>query len=175
MKTKEDFIEMCQMVGLEEPIEVPSDKVIEAIIGYEDATNNLVFNYFKVKDLDDKFLEDHEYFKVQRVVQMDSIEDLEEFIEANDFISSRYLSEEETISAIIGYDVDSNALVYDYDKLCEQFGEHFKKYSEEKKSDEEWYQEGAEWVDYNTIRSLPYKVEGYVNPIIIHNTDFLCQ
>ena len=47
-------------------------------------------------------------------------------------------------------------VVYDYDKMIEELME-----------DEEWsYEEAAEWIDYNTIRALPYAGENA--PIIMY-------
>ena len=59
-------------------------------------------------------------------------------------------------NAIIGVTTDGR-VVYDYDKMVEELIE-----------DEEWsYEEAVEWIDYNTIRSLPYA--GPSGPIIMYS------
>ena len=57
--------------------------------------------------------------------------------------------------SIVGVTTDGR-VVYDYDKMIEELME-----------DEEWsYEEAAEWIDYNTIRALPYAGENA--PIIMY-------
>lgn len=57
--------------------------------------------------------------------------------------------------AIIGVTTDGRA-VYDFDKMVEELMQ-----------DEEWsYEDAVEWIDYNTIRSLPYA--GLKAPIIMY-------
>lgn len=57
--------------------------------------------------------------------------------------------------SIVGVTTDGR-VVYDYDKMIEELMQ-----------DEEWsYEDAAEWIDYNTIRSLPYA--GYNAPIIMY-------
>ena len=58
--------------------------------------------------------------------------------------------------SIVGVTTDGR-VVYDYDKMVEELME-----------DEEWsYEEAAEWIDYNTIRSIPYA--GPNGPIIMYS------
>lgn len=57
--------------------------------------------------------------------------------------------------SIVGVTTDGR-VVYDYDKMVEELIR-----------DEEWsYEEAAEWIDYNTIRALPYAGENA--PIIMY-------
>lgn len=94
---------------------------------------------------------------------MKTFEELNEFLKEFDMEDCVFFSEEETVSAIVGYEDSERCLVYDYDKLIKSFMEHFRKYdTETAKSDEELYTEAVEWVDYNTLRSLPYKQADYV-------------
>ena len=59
--------------------------------------------------------------------------------------------------SIVGVTTDGR-VVYDYDKMIEELME-----------DEGWsYEEAAEWIDYNTIRSIPYAGPGA--PIIMYST-----
>ena len=59
-------------------------------------------------------------------------------------------------SSIIGVTTDGR-VVYDYDKMIEELMQ-----------DEEWsYEEAAEWIDYKTIRALPYA--GDNAPIIMYS------
>ena len=58
--------------------------------------------------------------------------------------------------SIIGITTDGR-VVYDYDKMIIEIME-----------DEEWsYEDSAEWIDYNTIRALPYAGENA--PIIMYS------
>ena len=57
--------------------------------------------------------------------------------------------------SIVGVTTDGR-VVYDYEKMVEEL-----------MCDEEWsYEEAAEWIDYNTIRALPYA--GDHGPIIMY-------
>ena len=56
--------------------------------------------------------------------------------------------------SIVGVTTDGR-VVYDYDKMVEEL-----------MHDEEWsHEEAADWIDYNTIRALPYAGEN--GPIIM--------
>lgn len=56
--------------------------------------------------------------------------------------------------SIVGVTTDGR-VVYDYDKMVEEL-----------MHDEEWnYEESVDWIDYNTIRALPYAGES--GPIIM--------
>ena len=58
--------------------------------------------------------------------------------------------------SIVGVTTDGR-VVYDYDKMIEEL-----------MVDEGWsYEEAAEWIDYNTIRSIPYAGENA--PIIMYS------
>lgn len=58
--------------------------------------------------------------------------------------------------SIVGVTTDGR-VVYDYDKMVEELME-----------DEECsYEEAADWIDYNTIRALPYAGEN--GPIIMYS------
>ena len=59
-------------------------------------------------------------------------------------------------SSIVGVTTDGR-VVYDYDKMVEELME-----------DEQWsYEDAVEWIDYNTIRALPYAGEN--GPIIMYS------
>lgn len=59
-------------------------------------------------------------------------------------------------NSIVGVTTDGR-VVYDYDKMIEELMQ-----------DEEWsYEDAAEWISYNTIRSLPYGGPGA--PIIMYS------
>jgi hypothetical protein len=58
--------------------------------------------------------------------------------------------------SIVGVTTDGR-VVYDYDKMVEEL-----------MSEEGWsYEDAAEWIDYNTIRSIPYA--GPNAPIIMYS------
>ena len=57
--------------------------------------------------------------------------------------------------SIVGVTTEGR-VVYDYDKMVEELMQY-----------EEWsYEDAAEWIDYNTIRTLPYAGEN--GPIIMY-------
>lgn len=59
-------------------------------------------------------------------------------------------------NSIVGITTD-NRVVYDYDKMIAELME-----------DEEWsYDDAVDWIEYNTIRSLPYA--GEKAPIIMYH------
>ena len=58
--------------------------------------------------------------------------------------------------SIVGVTTDGR-VVYDYDKMVEELMQ-----------DEKWsYEDAVEWIDYNTIRALPYA--GGNGPIIMYS------
>lgn len=57
-------------------------------------------------------------------------------------------------TAIIGYDVISNRIIYDYDKMIDYLVEH----------DNMTPDDAMDFISYNTLRTLPYIKNG---PIII--------
>lgn len=81
-------------------------------------------------------------------------------------LENYYIEDEETSvvlfdspdydDAFVGLTMDDRA-VYDYDKMIESLI----------KNDKMTYEEAAEFIDYNTVRSLPYI--GDRGPVIIHN------
>lgn len=75
---------------------------------------------------------------------------------------------------IIGVTEDKCHLVYSYQKLTESLAKKYEKEFYENNPENinkselnDFLQEACEWVDYNTIRSLPYMNEKY-RPIIIY-------
>lgn len=67
---------------------------------------------------------------------------------------------------IIGTDVNNTRVVYSYDKLVNALSEDYMK-QDSNLSNEEAVTMAMEWLDYNTIRSLPYIEETY-RPIIVY-------
>lgn len=63
--------------------------------------------------------------------------------------------------AIVGYDEKQNRLIYDYEKIVDALAESF---LDEESSLESAYTDALEWVNYNTLRSVPYM--GEYRPII---------
>ena len=59
-------------------------------------------------------------------------------------------------NSIVGVTTDGR-VVYDYDKMIEELMQ-----------DEEWsYEDAVEWIEYNTVRGLPYGCPGA--PIIMYS------
>lgn len=75
---------------------------------------------------------------------------------------------------IIGITEDKEHLIYGYEKLAIALSEEYEKEWNESKhsADEEkpdFYFDACEWIDYNTIRKIPYiKNEYGYEPIIIY-------
>ena len=70
----------------------------------------------------------------------------------------KYLTNYTYDDALVGVSEDGRA-IYDYDKMIKWLME-----------EEDWnYEEAAEWVDYNTIRALPYM--GNDAPIIMYKLE----
>lgn len=81
--------------------------------------------------------------------------DAEERLLENGYEGVKFLTNYSYDDALIGV-TDDNRAVYDYEKMVEWLIET-----------EDWtYEEAAEWIDYNTIRALPYMGEGA--PIIMY-------
>lgn len=59
-------------------------------------------------------------------------------------------------SAIIGYDANEYRIIYDYELMIEHLMEQ----------DDMTYEEAAEFIEYNTIRSIPYCNNA---PIVLHS------
>ena len=64
---------------------------------------------------------------------------------------------------IVGYDEETQQVIYSYSKIVDTFVELYQS-NDPSKSDDEAYTEACEWVEYNTIRALPYM--GKYKPII---------
>ena len=79
----------------------------------------------------------------------------EERLMENGYEGVKFLTDYSYDDALIGVTEDNRA-VYDYEKMVAWLMEA-----------EGWtYEEAAEWVDYNTIRALPYMGEGA--PIVMY-------
>lgn len=67
-------------------------------------------------------------------------------------------------SAIIGVTHDNRA-VYDYDEMIDSLA---KEYMAEGETTEEAVTMAIEWIEFNTLRSLPYVSNG---PVVVFNTE----
>lgn len=77
--------------------------------------------------------------------------------------------QEEFNGGIIGVTEDKCHLIYSYDKLIESLAQAYKKQAEGKteETDEDFISQACEWLDFNTIRSLPW-MDSEHRPIIIY-------
>ena len=73
----------------------------------------------------------------------------------NEYEGIKYLTNFSYDAALIGVTHDNRA-VYDYEKMVEWLI----------KEEDFSYEEAAEWIDYNTLRALPYMGED--GPIIMY-------
>ena len=71
---------------------------------------------------------------------------------------------------LIGVTEDKCHLIYSYSKLTEGMAQKEFENSAGEMTLDECLQEACEWVDYNTIRSLPYMDEDH-RPIMIYEFD----
>lgn len=79
----------------------------------------------------------------------------EEMLLENGYDEVKYLTNYSYDTALIGVS-ECNRAVYDYDLMVKWL----------MVNEEMNYEDACEWIDYNTIRALPYIGEGC--PIIIH-------
>lgn len=70
-------------------------------------------------------------------------------------------------NSIVGITSEGN-VVYGYEKMVNELAEEYMK---EGKSEEEATEEAIEWIEFNTLRSLPY-IDSSKRPIIIYEDFF---
>jgi len=100
----------------------------------------MVENYFNTHDELMEFLQDRE------------LEDTVYLTKLND-------EQADYVTAIIGV-TDEGTLVYDYNKMVEYL----------MNTDNMSYEDAVEWIDYNTIRTLPYM--GIMKPVIMYPIEY---
>lgn len=93
------------------------------------------------------FMRNKSYFK--------TVEELKEFLTDFGYEGTIVLENPDYVGAVIGVD-DEGRLVYSYDKMVQCLVDE----------DGMSYEEAAEFIDYNTIRALPYM--GTSAPIVFH-------
>ena len=74
------------------------------------------------------------------------------------------LEGDEFADSAIGISTDHN-VIYDYDLMVQSLA---KAYREENDTDEEAELKAIEWIDYNTLRGIPYFQSQGIVPIIIN-------
>lgn len=90
---------------------------------------------------------------------MESLQQLERFIDEHDIDGSAYFTDPDYVTAIIGMTED-NRFVYDYHKMVDYLME----------KDGMDVTDAMEFIDYNTIRAIPYM--GEKAPVVV-NTDII--
>ena len=136
--------------------------ISEAFVGISCHDNKIVYDEDKILSIKDGeyILDEGDYY----FMNFDEVTDEDAIV----------LFEEYTKPAIIGSTI-GNHVVYDYEKLTQCFAEAFAKDGEGKDFSElsedkqaEYRLSACEWIDYNTIRSLPYDLgNGKPMPIVI--------
>lgn len=86
---------------------------------------------------------------------MESLEQLQKFFEEHGIEGTAYFTEPSYVTAIIGMTHDER-LVYDYDKMVEFL----------MRQDGISNEEAIEFIDYNTIRTIPYM--GDKAPVVMY-------
>lgn len=85
--------------------------------------------------------------------KFNTVEELREYLEAQGHEETVFFENPSFVKAITGI-TDSEQLIYDYDLMILAVME-----------EENWsVEEAIEWIDYNTIRSIPYM--GQYHPIV---------
>lgn len=84
------------------------------------------------------------------------IDKVEELLLDNDLEGAAYFTGDDFDTAIAGY-TDNNQIIYSYDKMVEWYMD---KYDVDDVT-------AMEWIDYNTIRAIPYM--GPTQPIIMYS------
>ena len=92
----------------------------------------------------------------------------EEFIVQNKLASGCIILEPwEDFSPAIETVLEGKRIVYDYDKLVESLAESYRRSAKiPEDPDYDYETQAIEWIDYNTVRSLPYWQEEF-RPIIV--------
>lgn len=92
----------------------------------------------------------------------------EEFIAQNKLVNDCIILEPwEDFSPAIETVLDGKRIVYDHDKLVESLAESYRRNANTPENpDYDYETQAVEWIDYNTMRSLPYWKEEF-RPIIV--------
>lgn len=89
---------------------------------------------------------------------MNTIENLKEYLAERGFDETSFFENPDFVDAIVGI-TDEGNLIYDYDKMVQSL------VSEDEMNEED----AIEWIEYNTIRTIPYMGSG--KPIITYSID----
>lgn len=88
---------------------------------------------------------------------METIEELKEFLNERGYEDSVVLENPSYLDAIIGIS-DDGAVCYSYNKMVESL----------MKEDDMEMEDAMEFIDYNTIRALPYASSMGTRPIVVY-------
>lgn len=89
---------------------------------------------------------------------MNTIENLKEYLAEHGFDETSFFENPDFVDAIVGI-TDEGNLIYDYDKMVQSL------VSEGEMNEED----AIEWIEYNTIRTIPYM--GIGKPIIMYSIE----
>ena len=89
---------------------------------------------------------------------MNTIEQLKSYLTERGFNETSFFENPDFVDAIVGITEEGN-LIYDYDKMIQSL-------VNEGEMNEE---EAIEWIEYNTIRTIPYMGNG--RPIIVYGIE----
>jgi len=89
---------------------------------------------------------------------METLDELKEYLTSGDY-QSVVLENPDYVTAVIGVTA-SGAVVYDYDKMIQFLVD----------KDNMDYEEAVDFVNYNTLRAIPYmNLEGAAQPIVVYS------
>lgn len=138
--------------GTKVSLVVPTENY-SAILMQEDVVLIVVL---PVKDTEDVVFYSNDNTRKYLKVEEDSDESIEAMLLEHDLEGAAYFTGDNYKSAIIGYTEDGR-IVYSYDLMIswriQQTGET--------------YEEAVEWIEFNTLRTIPYM--GQKAPIIMYN------
>ena len=96
-----------------------------------------------------------------------SRKDLLDFLNERGFEDTILLEGEDFDESIVGF-TDEGHLIYSYDSMVENLA---KAYTKEGEDEDKAYNEALEFIDYNTIRAIPYMKNQGKEPIIQYSFD----
>jgi len=93
------------------------------------------------------------------MAEIETLDDLKDYLLNFGYENSVVLENPDYASATIGI-TDEGNVIYDYEKMIEHLME----------TDGMTYEDAMEFIDYNTIRALPYM--GTLRPIIMYRIEY---
>lgn len=97
-------------------------------------------------------------------IKMKTLQDVERWLEEKEIEGSIYFTEPCYAEAIMGTDYNTNAIIYDYDKMAESLMEHYP-------NDYNDISEAYDFIDYNL--SFGFQEDGVAPIILTRDYEFI--